>query len=890
MTPSPRVRRSKLAPPLGAGTSLPRQRIVERIRASQHARLVVVQGPAGFGKSTIMRQAYELLRRDGRQVAWLTLDDADNDVGRFISHLAAALENIAPDLAPTLGDDNAIEGAAIDLANRLLVLSSPFTLFLDDFEAIHNPTVLDLVRQIAGDLPAHGQLLIGSRRAPDIGLGRFRAHGQLLEIAAADLRFTPEETSEFLRHLHGLELDDEQLRRLQQRTEGWVTALWLVSLALQGRDDPQTFVDTFDGANAALGEYLLEDVLARQPAALREFLVRSSLLDELCAPLCNHLLERNDSAALLAQVEAAQLFLSPQDTERRWYRYHPLFREFLRNQLRQTEPDSVPLLHRRASAWYAEVGRPIPAIEHALRCADSQWLIGLLERHAEGLLWQGRTRLLVRWFHAPALDGRLQDHPQLLLVHAWGLTLGNHPEQAEPLLRRVRELCARSARDGALTEQADALQAFICAMRDEIAEATRRWQDYAERQSASLGFAYGIFANSYGFCLTAASRFQQARDIIGQAGQSHLRIGDTFVGPLANAMLGAIDLAQGQLRGAIARLRTAPASGSTSAMRHLSGSVVAIAVLAEALYERNELEEAERLLNLYLPVLKEAAAADQLITSYRVLARISRLSGDTERADLLLAELEALGHEKALARLVASARLERSRIALLQGSLQNAADLLDSASSARTWAPFQNLVAHANDIESPALARIRLDLHNGAAAQAASAARQALEQAQALQRQRQALTLRILLGQALCASGETAEGHACLLEALQWAATEGFIRAFADEGPELLALLAELRGSHGAMQDDAQALLDTLLAGHEEYSSKDAGAAAGLLSDRELGVLRLLAEGLRNREIADRLFVSETTVRTHLRNINVKLNSQSRTHAVAIARQLGLLD
>ncbi|MNN16069.1 Transcriptional regulatory protein LiaR [compost metagenome] len=321
-------------------------------------------------------------------------------------------------------------------------------------------------------------------------------------------------------------------------------------------------------------------------------------------------------------------------------------------------------------------------------------------------------------------------------------------------------------------------------------------------------------------------------------------------------------------------------------MRHLSGSVVAIAVLAEALYERNELAEAERLLNLYLPVLKVVAAADQLITSYRVLARISRLGGDTERADLLLAELEALGHEKSLARLVASARLERSRVALLQGNLQRARELLDSAGSARIWTPLRDLATHANDIESPTLARIRLDLHSGAAEQSASAARQALEQAQALQRHRQALTLRILLGQALCADGDAGQGKTCLLEALQWAATDGFVRAFADEGPALLALLADLRGNRG-LSDSAKALLDTLLAGHEESTP---AAPADLLSERELGVLRLLAEGLRNREIADRLFVSETTVRTHLRNINVKLDSQSRTHAVAIARQLGLLD
>ncbi|MCY1328500.1 HTH-type transcriptional regulator MalT [compost metagenome] len=877
---SARLRRTKLQPPPVRSAALQRADLLARIREGAAARLILVHAPAGFGKSTIMRQAFETLPAAGRAVAWLTLDDADNDAARFVSHLVGALQDIAPELAISAHE---VPGA-IDLADQLVALSQPFTLFLDDFEALRNPTVLALVRQVADDLPAHGQLLIGSRRLPDIGLGRFRAHGELLEISAADLRFSAAETADFLRRHRGLALDDEQLQRLQQRTEGWVTALWLVSLALQGGADAERFIETFDGTNAALGDYLLEDVLARQPQELRDFLIRSSLLDELCAPLCDHVLQRDDSAALLARTEQAQLFLIPQDNERRWYRYHPLFREFLRNQLRQASARDLPALHRRASDWYAEAQRPVPAIEHALRSGDTAHTLALLEAHAESLLWQGRTRLLARWFETPALNDRLLQHPQLLLTRAWGLGFSPYPTQAMQMLRRLPEPDTGAPGDTALRGQAEAVQAFVCAMTDDIHQATQRWQHCLQLLSPEQAFAYGILVDSYGFCLTAANRFDEAQAFLERGSRIRLNSGNSFIVTMAQGLLALIEIARGQLRSAVARLRNALASDGPQSVRYLSGSVLAVTVLAEALYERDELAEAERLLNLYLPMVRDSVSPDHLIASYLTLSRIARLAGDSERADLLLAELEGLGHGKAQPRLVASARLEHARIALLQGSLQNAAALLDKAGEARVWAPYQGLAMHSNDIDSPLLGRIRLDLHGGRTQQAVETARQALEEAHDQQRQRRALKLQILLGQALCAGGEEAEGRRHLLDALQFAASEGFVRTFADEGPALLAVLAQLRGSR--MPDAAKALLERLLAGHGEPP-----LAEGVepLTEKELRVLRLSAEGLRNREIAERLFVSETTVRTHLRNINTKLGSHSRTHAVAIARQCGWL-
>ncbi len=644
-------------------------------------------------------------------------------------------------------------------------------------------------------------------------------------------------------------------------------------------------------------------MLSRQPDHVRSFLLHTSVLKELGVELCDHVLGRDDSREILSHIERSHLFLMPQDLERRWYRYHALFRSFLYVYLKQTSPDAVADLHRRASDWYMNENRPVPAIEHALLSRDVAYTRTLLDAHAEKLLWQGRVRLLARWLDSPVLAGQLKSSPRLSLVHAWTLTFTHRYPQAMALLEQMQATEGGSnGPEESTWGQINALQAFLLSMIDRLSESATHWRTCLGHLSPQEPFPFGILATSYAYCLIAESRFKEAQNFLDKASQSHLRIGATFIESVAICLEGAIDFAQGRLRSAVLRFRVGLASGTTAPLRDVSGSTLSAAFLAEALYELNELDEAERLLNVYLPQIKEVAPPDQLITSFATLARIASCRGNPDRAADILTDMESIGHQLALPRMVATARLERSRIALLRGNVKAAEDYLAIAAEDETWLAFEGFVTHANDIESPELARLRLDVRCGRSEGAIERLKSAVKLAQDMRRHRQGLKLNILLSEALCNTGQQRLGMRRLREALQFASAEGFVRAFVDEGPSIMRLVAEFavtvqRGEgSGEAAGELAAFVDTVLAAGgvarvEKVAASPSPvvceAPADALSEREIQVLGLLASGRRNRGIAETLFVTESTIKSHLRSINVKLGTQSRTHAVAIARERG---
>lgn len=889
---------AKLNPRLSSPRPVPRTQIIDQFRAAEEAALVLVHGPAGFGKSTVMLQYYAQLRSRGIACGWLTLDAADNELSRLLDYLGEVLRAIDPQ-SPAAGTD--ADAALPDLAARLSALGGRFVLFLDDFETIESPVVLGLMRQLVDYLPAGGQIVIGSRTVPDLGLGRLRVRGQLLEIQAVDLRFSSTETALFLRQQRGLALRNDDILRLQERTQGWPAALWLVSVALRDRADPQQFVDTFDGSNASMADYLMEDVLARQSPEVRDFLLRVSVLEEFNAPLSDAVLERGDSAELLARVARAHLFLVPQDADHRWFRFHPLFREFLRAQAARVAAGEIPQLHRRAAQWWLAQGRPSAAIEHAMQGGDAAYLMELLEAHAPKLLWQGRSRTLARWWGQPQVaqpvSAALAAHTGLALVFAWALLLTHRRDEAQRLLDTLdaaREAGA-IAPDGLSASATRAPRAFLLAMGDRIEAASQLWLSCRDDFTPAQPLSFAMRGASYGLGLLAAGRFEQARQSLAAALDVAQGISGSFIAPMVMCVLGALELTQGRLRNATASFRAAlTGAGGGYPQR----DTVAAAFLADALYLGDQLEEAERMLNLYLPLLRKAAAPDQLITSYVVLARIAATRGEHDAAEERLAEMELTGHRAGLPRVVASARLERARLALLQGRVGFASDQLASGSDPAVWNGFAGLITQANDVDAPFIGALRLKVRTGRAEAAVAPLKDALREAEAQHRLRRAHQLSLLLVEALCLTGQAAQGMRRLRDAMQFAADEGFVRSFVDEGPELLRRVAELRDAM-APGEPLAVHADRILVAAGLAPSRAATPAVGApvcvptgsgsLSERELQVLRLLADGHRNREIADRLFVSETTVKAHLRSINVKLGAQSRTHALAMGRQLGLV-
>jgi LuxR family maltose regulon positive regulatory protein len=897
---------SKLNPPLPTAFEIARTEISEKIFNAGSARLVLLRAPAGFGKTTVMLQVRGRFDEAGLPTAWLTLDRADNDVGRFVSVLAAALDPLVPGLARVhaLDAPGGLEDLAFSLIDRVAAHPAPFALFLDDFEALQNPAALGLVNELIDQLPRGAQLVVGSRGVPELSLGRLRARGRLLEIDPSQLRFSVDETDGFLRLRRGLALEAEDIVRLHRSTEGWAAALWLASVSLEHREQPGRFIAGFTGSNAAVVDYLVEDVLASQTEDVRGFLLRTSVLAVLNASICNVICGRADSAQMLRTLEQQHLFLIPLQPEGSGYRYHGMFAEFLRAQLEREHAPEVPRLHRAAARWFINESRPVPAIEHALAAGDFLFAMPLLDEHAQSLLDQGRVRLLSRWLDPLLEQGLLGNRPMLQVVHAWALCFARGPVAAAHLLESLEQR-ALTVDDGPeVRAHRMAMRPLFMVLSDRTDEASQAASASLDDLPPDLSFVRGFLEIILANLAMIAGRYHEALRLADAARSRQPGHSSSFNFTLSEAVEAAVDMTQGRLRKALARLRLAASAGNVDATRATNGNAMSGVLLAEALFEADHLEQAERLLAVYIPLVRHVGIPDQLILAHVVMARIAQDQGDDDRALQLLAELEHIGHRDGLPRVVASARLERVRLMVVQGRLARARTEIDLCADKALWSRVSRSSLRANEVETHALALARWSVQAGHAAEVIGPLRAEVDMAERAQRERRVLTLRLLLSQALYKTGERNKAMRVLAKAVRFGAAEGYVRAFLVEGPMLVTMLHELRtGPTELLDEDGEApaaFLDRLLrmpalpaavASDGPHGALPAGVAPGKLTPseqvtrKELQVLRLVSEGLSNDQIGERMFVAETTIRTHLRNINVKLDTRNRMEAVQVARR-----
>lgn len=878
----------KCRPPLPVTHEISRSQLCDEIFAAGGARVVVIRAAAGFGKTTVMRQVHQRCLASNLPCAWLTLDAADNDVGRFLEALTVALVSAIPALGAD-GIEASGDSALVDLVEHIAAHRQPFLLFLDEFESLVNPAALALVRQVIDHLPVGAQIVIGSRVIPALGLARLRAQGKLLEIEPGQLRFSIDEASDLLREQKHLALTDEQIARLHQRTEGWPAGLSLASLALE-RGPGDSVINDFSGSDAAISEFLAEDVLARQPDGLRVFLLETSVLNEFTAALCNAVCGRDDSLAVIDRLERANLFLIPVDRERGIYRYHSLFAEFLRGQLEREQPARARALHLAAVDWYVREQRPVRAIEHALESGELQRALPLLAEHAEQLLMDARMRMLARWF-ASVPPAALDEYPKLQLIHAWVLSFVRGPREALALLDGVER---NSPANPAFAEYTLALRPLLLSLLDRPDDAYERGRENLPLLPEHATFSRHMLLIAMATVSMIRGSFDEAQSYVEEARRTQTEAVAMFSVAVTESIEGAMALMRGRLRDATVRLGAALNPNPSSPLRNVKANAMAGILLAEALYEANELAQAERLLNIYTPVIEDGGLADQIISGHVLLARIAGIGGDHERHFQLTKEMEHLGHRLELPRVVASAKLERARHALLGGAVETAAAELKAAQDDRLWERVSRSATAGNDADTLEIGQLRYSIRSQRAAAALPRLNEALERAERQRLRRRALKIRILLAEAAQATGQGKLAQLHIGQALSQAAPEGFRRTFLDEGPAVLALVAEWlqrgREPSGArhVAEFAQGLLGS-------SPVAKAGASAQmpppveLLTPKELETLQLANEGLSNRAIAERLFISESTVRTHMRNINTKLDVHSRTQAIAVARRHGLL-
>jgi LuxR family maltose regulon positive regulatory protein len=870
---------TKLHVPTMRSDLVARPSLVERLNEGLEGKLTLVSAPAGYGKTTLVAH---WLHDVPRPFVWLTLDANDNDPARFLAYLLAALQAIDPRIGravePMLATPQPPppESVLTVLINDIAATEEPFVLVLDDYHlistlAIHEPLAFLLDHQ-----PTSMHLIIATREDPPLPLSRWRARGQMSEIRQADLQFSLAETSDFLQRVMHLALSSDDVAALQRRTEGWIAGLQLTALSMQGRVEIHRLVESFTGSHRYILDYLIEEVFQQQPADTQNFLLSTSVLDRMSVSLCDDLTERDDSDEMLRALEQANLFLIPLDESRQWYRYHHLFADLLRHRLALvTGEESVAQLHRKASQWYEDNGYPGDAIDHALSAHDWQCAAALISEVAGSLLKRGETTTLLRWFQALP-DDVILANAQYCCDYSWPLILTGQLEVADSYLEQAKEVAED---DPVLLRQVVSAQVHIARARGDDSrtiELSRKVlpllaeQDLVERGvvTLNLGIAHGNRGD-----------LEEAHQTLRQALEVSQRSDNTIVKWVSLFFLGRVEAASGRLRRAATlyeQVLTEGEQGGPSmplAMAHLD--------LAGLLHEWNDLEAADIHLQQSIDLARRDGHLEVRISAYRLLGMLRQAQGRDGEALQALEKAHQLAGNARLSPLVRARNAAcHTQIALAQGDLATAArwaDRMQDDADASSFFPHLNLTK----------ARLLMAWDGKAAAMKwlefcrETAAEKGINWGM----------IRVRVLQALAAP--TAQDSLGFLgEALALGEPEGFVRTFIDEGAPLRALLQQ-----AAEQGISRLYTKKLLSAFEADAFRKTGTpipspAQPLiepLSQRELEVLRLTAEGLSNQEIADRLVITVGTVKTHIHNILGKLDVRGRTQAAARARELGLI-
>jgi LuxR family maltose regulon positive regulatory protein len=878
--PAPILATKLCLPPLRL-RSVPRPRLVERLNNGLAAgnRLTLVSAPAGFGKTSLVGG---WVADCGRPVAWLSLDEGDGDLGRFLTYLIAALQTVAPGIGEGIlavlqsPQPPPLESTLTALLNDIATIPSAVVLVLDDYHVLDARPVDDALAFLVEHLPPQLHLVIATREDPALPLARLRARGQLTELRADDLRFTPSEAAEFLNQVMNLDLSADEIAALEARTEGWIAGLQLAAISLQGRADVAGFIASFGGSNRFVLDYLIEEVLRRQSEPVQTFLLRTSILDRLCGPLCDAvLLDASASGQeTLKYLDRANLFIVPLDSERRWYRYHHLFADLLRQRRQQSEVSSgaVDDDHLRASAWFEANGLDVEAFQHAAAGHEVERAERLVEGGGMPLHFRGALVPILRWLESlptTLLDAR----PSLWVTYAQVLLSSGRNTGIEPKLQAAE----RALQDARMDDRTRDLVGRIASVRaflvwsphqtETIIAQSRRALDYLHpdnlpfRTAAalSLGNAYVLLGDRSGarqalaeVTATSAASGNTIYEILGSIGLGFLQEADIQLGLAVETYRHAIELAAGL-----------PFPFVCEA--HLG--------LARVHYQWNDLDGARQQGEQSLQLAQQIADTDRPVACEVLLARLALARGDAAEAAAILAEAD---------------RATRQHDFMLQVPEVAAAQVLaflrlgDVAAAAH--------VAQAHELP---LSQARVHLAQGHPTAALAVLephrRRMAEKAWADQE----LMALVLLAVAVDAQGEEARAVELLDEALALSEPGGFIRIFVDEGAPMARLLHRAM-SQSLHPDYVRHLLAAFPASGREQAapSRAAAAAIGLaepLSSRELEVLDLIAAGLTNQQVAVRLYVSLHTVKSHARNIYAKLGVSSRTQAAAKGRVLGLL-
>ncbi len=929
---------TKLYIPLPSSKLVYRQRLMEKLNDGLRRKLTLISAPAGFGKTTLIsswiNQIGEGTGQEDQEatphhaspgvhpssVAWISLDERDNDPTLFWLYVLAALQTIDASLGKNLPailesqHSLPLEVLVTMLINDLAEFQAdneqilPLLLVLDDYHLIATEAIHASLNFLIDHLPPALHLVVTTRSDPPLHLSQRRARSEITQIRAIDLSFTLDEIVQFFNSLMRLNLSGSDIAALESRTEGWIAGLQLAALSLQDQEDRHTFVTNFAGDDRYIADYLVDEVLHHQPPYIQAFLLRTSILGRLCASLCNDVTSQNESRAILTHLERANLFLTPLDNRREWYRYHQLFADLLRQRLQESSSlVEINQLHQQASKWYEERGDVIEAVEHASLAGDHQRVAQLIEQQVQEIFSQFKLNALSKWIKTLP-DNIVADQPKLIMIYAWASLATGHIKEVEYCLQSIENSIGASAETittagleeldpgvrGALIEVI-VVRAVLAINRFNIPHTLALCQlvlPYLKDNTQPHFFnpplsLRTVLVFNMGMAHLFSGNGNAAVEALTEAVTLSLEQENMNILPMAMAYLGQLQILQGHLHQAEKTYRQALqlSTEATSQPSPLTG--IAEIGLGNLFYEWNDLNRAIHYFNAGIALAKQWNHAESLLAGYIGLARLKQAQGDGAGALTLLQELADMLQKFEAQMLLPAVDTCRARLWIAQGNL-DAADRWLRALNLRVDGELSYL--QENDyltLSRFLIAQERFD-------EAEELISRLLDFAEAGERGGRTMEILMLRALVFQGQGKAVQAVEVLSRIIALAKGEGYVRMFVDEGPPMARLLYQAAENdiHTEYIEQLLKAYEAKLPVGEQAEEQELSSSSKIiepLSDREIEVLQCIAEGLSNREIAFRLTISLTTVKSHTRNIYGKLEVNSRTQAVAKARAWGLL-
>jgi LuxR family maltose regulon positive regulatory protein len=868
---SPNLLVTKLYTPPARKNIVPRQRLLQVLNDAwkQDKKLILVSASAGYGKTTLVT---EWVRATQTKSAWLSLDEADNDPARFLAYLIAALKLI--DIS--IGEKTQVmlqspqplppEVVLTTLVNEIAASPISFVLVLDDYHLIQTLPIHNQLDFLVEHQPPQMHLVIITREDPPLPLARLRARGQMIEIRQKDLRFYPEECADFLQHVMGLELTADDITTLERRTEGWIVGLQLAAISMQGHEDLSNFIEAFTGSSHYILDYLIEEVFEQQAIETRDFLLKTSILNRLCGPLCDFVVNRTGSHELLDDLEHANLFIVPLDQTHTWYRYHRLFAELLQQRLQASETLLVNKLHYLASQWFAAEGFIPEAIHHALKASEWEQAASLINSNIVPMLRSGELLTLIGWIKALP-DEVIFVRPELCQNYGWTLTLTGQIDAANVYLQQAEKI-ARDNED--LLGPILVARAYHLRVCGDVQQAI----EYAHRALSILpqsdALSRGLAALTLGLAYWNLGDYQESEQAFVEVDRTAQQSGNHYARMTALSYLANIQAVYGHLHRAAELCQQVIETGGQSpsvAPAHIE--------LATLYYEWNQLDLASQ--EVQIGIEQSQHTGNPLIQcdGYRIGAIIHQGLGEPETALSTLKKADQLVENQQVS------PLARLRIAACHVQIALAQDNLTAA---QFWAQ-QVTDATGTPLFDPCLGLTPINLL--IARNMKSEASQRLNDLfdTACRKGCGSGMVEVRLLQALAADSSE-DSLQFLQEALKLAQPEGFMRTFLDKGKPVKLLLERLKAQGGMLKEYIHILLSSF---GESSGIPIPQALVEPLSERELEVLRFMEKGMSNAEIAQRLVITIGTVKSHVHNIIEKLGVANRAQAVAQAKSLKLL-